>query len=49
MIKDRRITLLTAAHPVANDTMKLMAEKSDLVPDQAQPQLRDQLQIAAVR
>ena len=34
--------LLAAADAVANATMKLMAEKSDLAPDQAQPQLRDQ-------
>jgi hypothetical protein len=34
--------LLAAADAVANATMKLMAEKSDLAPDQAQPQLRNQ-------
>ena len=34
--------LLAAADAVANATMKLMAEKSDLAPDQAQPQLRHQ-------
>jgi hypothetical protein len=33
--------LLAAADAVANATMKLMAEESDLAPDQAQPQLRD--------
>ena len=34
--------LLAAADAVGNATMKLMAEKSDLAPDQAQPQLRNQ-------
>jgi integrase len=34
--------LLAAADAVMNATMKLMAEKSDLAPDQAQPQLRNQ-------
>jgi Phage integrase family len=34
--------LLAAADVVANATMKLMAEKSDLAPDQAHPQLRNQ-------
>ena len=34
--------LLAAADAVANATMTLMAEKSDLAPDQAQPQLRHQ-------
>ena len=36
------VVLLAAADAVANATMKLMAEKSDLAPDQAQPQLRNQ-------
>ena len=34
------VVLLAAADAVANATMKLMAEKSDLAPNQAQPQLR---------
>jgi hypothetical protein len=34
--------LLAAADAVGNATMKLMAEKSDLASDQAQPQLRNQ-------
>ena len=34
--------LLAAADAVADATMKLMAEKSDLASDQAQPQLRHQ-------
>jgi hypothetical protein len=34
--------LLPAADAVANATMKLMAEKTDLASDQAQPQLRNQ-------
>ena len=34
--------LLAAADAVANATMKLMTEKSDLAPDRAQPQLRHQ-------
>ena len=34
--------LLAAADAVGNATMKLMAEKSDLAPDPAQPRLRNQ-------
>jgi integrase len=36
------VVLLAAADVVANATMKLMAEKTDLTSDQAQPQLRNQ-------
>ena len=34
--------LLAAADAVANATMKLMAEKTDLAPNRAQPQLRNE-------
>ena len=40
--------LLGAADPVANAPMKLMAEKPNLTPNQAQPQLGHQPRDAAV-